>query len=207
MGDITMALAADESTLPLPALAPLVDRARRVVRRCTGSLTYPDGHTIAVARLAIAVASKVTPATATLRDVAEGALLHDVGKLDVDRNILAKPGPLTDDELVVMRKHPLQGEGMLRGAVGAASLAVIRSHHERWDGGGYPDGLRGPETPLAARAVAIADAYVAMREERPYRPAMSEPEALAEIERESGSQFDPACVQALREVTAQLNSA
>jgi HD-GYP domain-containing protein (c-di-GMP phosphodiesterase class II) len=133
-------------------------------------------------------------------------LLHDVGKLEVDDRILDKPGPLTAEEQSVIREHPVRGEGMLRGAVGQASLAVIRGHHERWDGSGYPDGLRGTETPLAARAVAIADAYIAMREDRPYRRALSEPEAMSEIVRSSGSQFDPACVEALREVTTQLHS-
>jgi HD-GYP domain-containing protein (c-di-GMP phosphodiesterase class II) len=93
---------------------------------------------------------------------------------------------------------------MLRGAVREESLAVIRSHHERWDGSGYPDGLRGTETPLAARAVALADAFVAMREDRPYRRALSEGEAVAEIMRASGSQFDPSCVAAFRDVHASL---
>jgi HD-GYP domain-containing protein (c-di-GMP phosphodiesterase class II) len=206
MGDITVALATDDLSLQLPALAPLVETARRAVRRCTGSLAYPDVHTIAVARLAIAVASRVAPGPSTLREVAEGALLHDVGKLDVDERILGKPGPLTLEELAEVQLHPARGEGLLRGAVGDASLAVIRSHHERWDGRGYPDGLRGPETPLAARAVAIADAYIAMREDRPYRRALSEDEALAEIVRASGSQFDPACVAALREMTEQAHA-
>jgi HD-GYP domain-containing protein (c-di-GMP phosphodiesterase class II) len=205
MGDI-VTIAADEPTPHLPAFAPMVERARRVVRGCTGSFTYPDLHTIAVARLAVAVASRVSPSPSTLHDVAEGALLHDVGKLEVDDRILDKPGPLTTEELTVIREHPVRGEGMLRGAVGQASLAVIRNHHERWDGSGYPDGLRGTETPLAARAVAIADAYIAMREDRPYRRALSEPEAMSEIVRSSGSQFDPACVEALREVATQLHS-
>jgi len=182
MGDI-VTIAADEPTPHLHAFAPMVERARRVVRRCTGSFTYPDLHTIAVARLAVAVASRVSPTPSTLHDVAEGALLHDVGKLEVDDQILDKPGPLSPDE-----------------------IAVIRSHHERWDGSGYPDGLRGTAPPLAARAVAIADAYIAMREDRPYRRALSEPEAMSEIVRASGSQFDPACVEALREVTTQLHS-
>ena len=201
MGDF-VTLAADESSFQLPALAPLVERARRVVRRRTGSLAYPDAHTIAVARLAQSVASRVSAEPKTLQGVVEGALLHDVGKLHVDGRILDKPGPLTEDEAAAVREHPVEGEGMLRGAVGDDSLAVIRSHHERWDGLGYPDGLKGPETPLAARAVALADAFVAMREDRPYRPALSERDAVAEIMGASGSQFDPACVEAFCDIQA-----
>ncbi len=201
MGDI-VSVAANDALPHLPALGPIVERARRIVRKRTGSLAYPDAHTIAVARLAVSVASRVSAEPGTLRDVAEGALLHDVGKLDVDGRILDKPGPLTDEELAAVREHPVRGEGMLRGVVGDEPLAVIRSHHERWDGMGYPDGLKGDETPLAARAVALADAFVAMREDRPYRGALSETEAVAEIMRASGTQFDPACVAAFRDVHA-----
>ncbi len=204
MGDIVSVVANDP--LPnFPALAQLVERVRRLVRKRTGSLAYPDAHTIAVARLAVSVASRVSTEPVALQDVAEGALLHDVGKLDVDGRILDKPGPLTDDELAAVREHPIRGEGMLRGAVRDASLAVIRSHHERWDGSGYPDGLKGAETPLAARAVALADAFVAMREDRPYRSALSEREAVEEIMRASGSQFDPSCVAAFCDIRASLH--
>lgn len=199
MGDI-VAVAANDSVHQFQALGTLVERVRRVVRKRTGSLAYPDAHTIAVARLAVSVASRVSAEQVALQDVAEGALLHDVGKLDVDGRILGKPGPLTDDELAKVREHPVRGEGMLRGAVREESLAVVRSHHERWDGSGYPDGLKGTETPLAARAVALADAFVAMREDRPYRRALSEQEAVAEIMRASGSQFDPSCVAAFCDV-------
>jgi HD-GYP domain-containing protein (c-di-GMP phosphodiesterase class II) len=203
MGDI-VAVAANDPMLDLPALGPLVERVRRLVRKRTGSLAYPDAHTIAVAQLAVSVASRVQTEPVALADVAEGALLHDVGKLAVDGRILDKPGPLTEDELAAVRRHPERGEGMLRGALADGPLAVIRSHHERWDGAGYPDGLKGAETPLAARAVALADAFVAMREDRPYRSALSEREAIDEIVRASGSQFDPSCVAAFCDIRDTL---
>ena len=201
MGDI-VTVAANDPGLALPALEPLVERVRRIVRKRTGSLAYPDAHTIAVARLAVSVASQAATEPIALEAVAEGALLHDVGKLEVESRILDKPGPLTQDELAAVREHPIRGEGMLRGVIRDESLAVVRSHHERWDGAGYPDGLSGTTTPLAARAVALADAYVAMREDRPYRRALGESEAVAEIVRASGTQFDPGCVAAFCEVHA-----
>jgi cyclic di-GMP phosphodiesterase len=135
------------------------------------------------------------------RGLEYGFLLHDVGKIGIPDEILRKPGPLTAAERKLMQQHTLLGEQML---VGVASLRgeglnVVRSHHERWDGGGYPDGLRGEETPLGARVFAVADALDAMTSDRPYRRALDWSTAREEIFTESGRQFDPVVVEAFHD--------
>jgi HD-GYP domain-containing protein (c-di-GMP phosphodiesterase class II) len=115
--------------------------------------------------------------------------------------VLTKPGPLNELEWAAMRRHAALGERLLAHILDQADvLAIVRSHHERWDGGGYPDGKRGDEIPLAARIVAVADAFQAMIEARPYRSPRTRVAALEEITSESGRQFDPSCVEALRAV-------
>jgi HD-GYP domain-containing protein (c-di-GMP phosphodiesterase class II) len=130
-----------------------------------------------------------------------GFLLHDVGKLEIPTEILYKPAALTASERDVMERHPLLGERMLRGVElrRAAALEVVRSHHERWDGSGYPDGLAGAQIPLGARIFAVADALDAITTDRPYRQARSWDDAISEIVHESGTQFDPDVVRALGE--------
>jgi putative nucleotidyltransferase with HDIG domain len=120
--------------------------------------------------------------------------LHDVGKVAVPEGVLAKRGPLNPTEEAAMRLHTLVGEAMLVGIVGVAHL--VRSSHERWDGLGYPDGLAGEEIPLGSRVIAVCDAYWAMREERPYGRVLGHEEALAELARCAGTQFDPRVVEA-----------
>ena len=125
-----------------------------------------------------------------------GALLHDIGKIGVPEALLSKPGPLTPDEWVVLRRHPEIGEQICRPLGLSQSFApVVRHHHERWDGGGYPDGLRRAEIPLGARIVALADAFDAMTHDRPYRKALSAGHALGELRDQSGRQFDPGLVE------------
>jgi ribonuclease P protein subunit RPR2 len=130
--------------------------------------------------------------------MAYGFLLHDIGKLAVPDAILRAPGRLTEEQWTLMRRHPEEGVRMLEHVpfLGRA-LDVVRYHHERWDGGGYPDGLSGEQIPLWARIFAVVDALDAITAERPYRAARSYEDALAEIRRNSGSQFDPAVVEAL----------
>ena len=127
------------------------------------------------------------------------ALLHDIGKIRIPAEIVNKPGALADDEWAVMKTHTLEGERLLEqvgGLLGEVGR-LVRSCHERWDGGGYPDGLAGKEIPLVARIVCCCDAYSAMTTDRPYRRARSEAEALEELERSAGTQFDPDVVAAL----------
>src|SRR6185312_6382663 len=132
------------------------------------------------------------------------ALLHDIGKIAVPSEILLKPGSLTDEEWVVMRSHAAVG-GELVGRIPAfAHLApAVRASHERWDGGGYPDGLAGDQIPLAARIIAACDSYDAIVTDRPYRPARSPLEAIEELDRVRGTQLDPAVVAVLIEELRQ----
>jgi putative nucleotidyltransferase with HDIG domain len=126
--------------------------------------------------------------------------VHDVGKLTIPRTILDKPGPLTSSEWRLVRLHPTEGERLLHASFADRPevLAAVRSHHERWDGRGYPDGLAEGEVPILARIIAVADAFQAMLESRPYRPERRPAEALDEIEAHAGAQFEPACASALR---------
>jgi HD-GYP domain-containing protein (c-di-GMP phosphodiesterase class II) len=140
------------------------------------------------------------------REVGQVALLHDIGKIGVPDSILQKPGPLTESEWAVMRTHPAVGAEMVSCVVGLGHLApAVRAEHERWDGCGYPDGLRGEDIPLSSRIVFACDAFHAMTSDRPYRRALSREAAVAELERGSGSQFCPTAVKALLEEIAPLS--
>jgi putative nucleotidyltransferase with HDIG domain len=188
-------------------LDPAVDSAlpiaatRRVVASQTGK-EYPDQHAILVAACADRLARRLELSHVERQTVIAGALLHDVGKLLVDERILEKPGPLTSDERREINGHPIKGALIVHASVDPEVVEVVRSHHERWDGDGYPRGLVGREIPLAARIVAVADAYLAMLEDRPYKEPLSEEEALKELEDGAGSQFDPRCVAAFVKLVA-----
>ena len=137
-----------------------------------------------------------------LEGVAYGALLHDIGKIGISEHVLHKPGPLTEDEFRIMREHPEIGERIcdpLR--MSRDFTPIIRHHHERWDGTGYPDGLKGEEIPLGARIVALADAFDAIVRGRPYRAARTIEEAYDELRRHAGTQFDPGLVPLFIEET------
>ena len=180
-----------------PAIALPVDTARRVAETSIGTNGYPDEHAVGVADYAGRIADQLDLRGELRAAVVAGALLHDIGKLLIDAAILGKPGPLTDAERRRVNEHPLDGERLVRGAVDARVVEVVRAHHERWDGAGYPEGLSAEEIPLAARVVAVADAFLAMLEQRPYRRPLSMAEALDELRTCAGTQFDPACVDAL----------
>lgn len=174
-----------------------IKESRHLVATCTGTIGYPDRHAIAVAECSLLIADQLAVAPDVRQTIAKGALLHDVGKLRVDERILSKPGPLTPAERRKIEQHPVKGEQIIAGSVDPGVAQVVRGHHERWDGSGYPTGLAGAQIPLAARVVAVADAYLAMREERPYRKRINKDAAMRELSKCAGSQFDPACVQAL----------
>jgi HD-GYP domain-containing protein (c-di-GMP phosphodiesterase class II) len=134
----------------------------------------------------------------------QAASLHDVGKAAIPDEILLKEGPLDVDEWALMRRHTLIGERILDAAPALARAAkLVRWSHERWDGHGYPDGISGEQIPLGSRIIAVCDAYDAMTSERPYRKAMSALEAMRELQRSAGAQFDPAVVRA---VVSALNA-
>lgn len=155
-------------------------------------------HCRGVARLSSATGRELGLSRAALTDVAYAAELHDVGKLAIPRAVLEKPGPLSAREWQLMRRLPLIGEEMLVVAPALRGAArLVRSAHERWDGRGYPDGLAGEQIPLGARIIFASDAYDAMISDRPYQPARVPRDAIAELGRYAGSQFDPLVVEAL----------
>ena len=159
-------------------------------------------HSQRVVRYTLAIASKMALGGDDLDQIGRGALLHDIGKIGVPDSILLKAGPLTPAEWIEMRKHPEIGHQILQ-SIGFLSQAaeIVLSHQERWDGGGYPRRLKGKEIALGARIFAIADTLDAMTSDRPYRRGVSYDEARAEIARCSGTQFDPACVEAFLSLT------
>ena len=133
-----------------------------------------------------------------LEELARAAQLHDLGKLAVPDEILQKPGPLDDREWAFIRQHTLVGERILRATPALRGVAkVVRSSHEHWDGSGYPDALAGEDIPLASRIVMACDAYHAMTSDRPYRQARTPDDALEELMRLAGTQFDPTVVRVL----------
>ncbi len=160
--------------------------------------TGTRAHSQRVQRYAVELARSVSPELVDDPSVEYGFLLHDVGKIGIPDRILQKPGPLNDGERRLMRTHTLLGEQMLGGVafLQGEGVRIVRSHHERWDGRGYPDGAEGTDIPLAARIFAVADSLDAMTSDRPYRPALTWGEAGREIVGESRSQFDPAVVKA-----------
>jgi diguanylate cyclase (GGDEF)-like protein len=162
---------------------------------------YSGTRLTAASNLAIRVGQRLGIDADELELVSQVAVLHDIGKLGVPGNVLRKPGPLDDDERALMREHPVIGERILGAIPGLGEVArAIRHEHERWDGGGYPDGLAGEQIPLASRIVFACDTWHAMTSDRPYRAGMSQAEALAELRAGAGGQFDPRVAQALLEI-------
>ena len=159
---------------------------------------YTSAHGQDVAGMSERVALRIGLTVAEARDVRYAAMLHDIGKIAVPSEILLKPGPLSDAEWEIMRSHAAVGGELVSRIDAFAHLApVVRASHERWDGGGYPDGLAAAEIPRAARIIAVCDTYDAIVTERPYRPARTPREALAELRRVAGSQLDEQVVGAL----------
>jgi diguanylate cyclase (GGDEF)-like protein len=153
-------------------------------------------HLCEVGRLAVIVGRRLGMTAEQLDELGRAAELHDVGKAAIPDEILNKPGPLDEHESGFMRRHTLIGERILAAAPALSPVAVIvRSSHERWDGSGYPDGLAGQAIPLGARIVCVCDAFDAMISDRSYAPPMAAAEALAELERQAGTQFDPEVVR------------
>ena len=184
------------------ALARLEDSYRTTVRALAAALELRDdrtgGHAERVTELAMRLAREVAPDLALDPQLEYGFLLHDLGKIGIPDAILLKPGRLTELEMDEMRYHPVLGEAIvarvsyLRGR----AREIVAAHHERWDGGGYPRGLAGKETPLAARIFAVVDAFDAMTNDRPYRDPLPLDAALAEVSRGAGTQFDPVVAEA-----------
>jgi ribonuclease P protein subunit RPR2 len=171
------------------------------VRALAAALELRDdetgGHADRVTGLALELTRRIDSELAAEPQLEYGFLLHDIGKIGIPDAILRKPGPLDPDELEQMRFHPVFGERVVKQIPHLSGLArdVVAHHHERWDGEGYPGGLHGTEIPLAARIFALADSFDAMTNDRPYRRAMPATDAVDEILRCSGSQFEPRLVE------------
>jgi HD-GYP domain-containing protein (c-di-GMP phosphodiesterase class II) len=151
-----------------------------------------QGHGARVGAFAEPLAQRLGWDADRIASLRLGALLHDLGKVSVRRDVLCKPGPLTLDELAEIRRHPRAGADLLRPLRGTRRvLPYVLSHHEWWDGSGYPEGRRGRSIPLEARLLAIADAFDAMTSPRPYRQVLTAERALYEIDGCAGTQFDP----------------
>ena len=182
----------------------LEEAYHETVAALAGALESKDSstgeHSQRVHRYALELAHVAAPEVAEDESVAYGFMLHDVGKIGIPDRILQKPGPLTDPERRLMQTHTILGEQLLRGVsfLQGGGLQVVRSHHERWDGRGYPDGLARTEIPIAARIFAVVDALDAMTSDRPYRRALSWAAAGRELAAQSGRQFDPSVVDAFR---------
>ncbi len=159
--------------------------------------TYTAGHNFRVTMYALRIGEELKLPPEQLRALVQGAIVHDVGKINIPDSILNKPGALTDEERAVIETHPEKGYDMCRNlGFMKEELEVIRHHHERWDGKGYPARLKGESIPLLARIAAVADVYDALTSKRAYRQAWSHEEAVAFLNGQKGSHFDAACVEA-----------
>ena len=182
-----------------PDLAARYRAAASLAKAVDARDTYTGSHSERVSELAARVASRIGLDAEQVELTRLAGSLHDLGKLAIPEEILRKPGELTDSERLVLERHPMIGFRMLD-SLGVDPVAnVVLHHHERWDGAGYPDGLRGDAIPLGARIIFVADAYDAMTSDRVYRAKRSPEEAIAELERCSGTQFDPEIVIAFVE--------
>jgi len=167
---------------------------------------YTGSHSRSVVDLVNATADEMKVDTRTRQELEFAAMLHDVGKIAIPKEILNKPAKLTADEFDVMKRHTIEGQHMLDrvgGLLGSVG-EIVRSCHERWDGNGYPDGLKGEEIPLQARIVFACDAYNAMTTDRVYRPRLTNEAAIKELQDNAGTQFDPHVVDALTRVALRF---
>jgi response regulator RpfG family c-di-GMP phosphodiesterase len=183
------------------ALSELEVAQTETVRRLSMAVEFRDedtgAHIERIGRLSTLLAEQIGMDPEFCERLSHAAPLHDVGKVAIPDAILSKPGPLDDDERAFMRRHTVIGEAIIEAAPALRPVAaLVRASQERWDGSGYPDGLGGEAIPLGARIVAVCDAYSAMLQARPYGDVLAEGEALDELRRCAGSQFDPAVVAA-----------
>jgi putative nucleotidyltransferase with HDIG domain len=168
---------------------------------------FTYGHSVRVTDYALAIAKEMGLPEEEREMIRKAGLLHDIGKVGISERILVKKGAITQDERHILEQHPRLGEEILGRVKDMKELAeIVSSHHERYDGKGYPYGRKGEEIPLAGRILAIADALDAMLSDRPYRPAMNLLQALMEIRRNAGTQFDPHVVEALLRVAEKADA-
>jgi putative two-component system response regulator len=195
--------AADLASAVAAATQKLGEREEEIILRLALAVEYRDNdtgeHTLRVARYSRIIAEQLGLPPRLCRDIYLAAPLHDVGKVAIPDKILLKPGKLTDDEMAVIRTHATIGEKILANSsceLIQLGAQIAAGHHERWDGAGYPDGLKADEIPVAARVVAVADVFDALTTRRPYKEPMPLDVARSYLVENQGRQFDPACVEA-----------
>jgi diguanylate cyclase (GGDEF)-like protein/putative nucleotidyltransferase with HDIG domain len=195
-----VALAAESAT-EAAAAAELDAQADVVAGLATALLErdrYTGEHSESVVEMAAGVARELGLDDDEIQRIKWAALLHDIGKVAIPDEILNKAGPLDEQQWVLMREHPVIGERILRAIPGLGGVArIVRHEHESWDGSGYPDGLKGEEIPIGSRIILACDAYHAMTSDRPYRQSIGHAEALKEMARSAGTQFDPEVCEVL----------
>jgi putative nucleotidyltransferase with HDIG domain len=193
--------------------AQLIERQKRLFRDTITMLaqsvelrdTYTFGHTQRVTNYSVLLATQLELGPGDMELIKNGTPLHDIGKIFIDDGILVKPGKLTKEEFEIMKTHTTKGAKMLETVPDLADLIpIVRSHHERWDGKGYPDGLAGEDIPRLARIVAVADCFDAMTSDRPYRQGMPADLAFAEMEKWKGQQFDPEATTAFLKIRQRI---
>ncbi|MBI4260098.1 MAG: HD domain-containing protein [Actinobacteria bacterium] len=192
------------ATEPLEQIArSYPDALRALVAAVEAKDGYTHGHSARVAAMSVRIGQRLSLRPAALRRLAQGALLHDIGKIGIPDDILNKPDALTPDERARIEDHPIVGWDIVRQAASLReALAAIRHHHERVDGTGYPDGLRGHAIPLEARIVAVADVWDALTSDRAYRPAWTPDRAIEHMAAVRGTHFDPSSLDAFLEIMA-----
>jgi putative nucleotidyltransferase with HDIG domain len=181
--------------------AALLGTAEALAAALEAKDSYTADHASSIAEWAIEVGEQFGLDADALRDLRYGAIFHDIGKIAIPDAILNKPGPLNEHELEVIKRHPIVGEQILEPVPFLDQVRrIVRHDHERWDGGGYPDGLKGRQIPIGARIVLVVDAFHAMISDRSYRKGMSEESARLELRAHAGTQFDPDVVEAFLRV-------
>ncbi len=170
--------------------------------------SYTNGHSLRVTLYSMILAKELNLSDSFMEDIEIAGLLHDIGKVAMPKNILCKNGKLTDEEFLVMKAHPVRGEKIVLNIKKLQLISEwVKSHHEKWDGRGYPDGLKGTEIPLPGRIIALADTYDAMTSTRPYRTALSHEVAISEIKRCAGTQFDPELAELFVKLSDKIDAA
>jgi HD-GYP domain-containing protein (c-di-GMP phosphodiesterase class II) len=183
------------------ALRSVRDQVRHLVHSIDAHDGYTAGHSEEVVEWSCMVGERLRLSLPDLLELELGALLHDVGKIRLPRTILRKPGALTRTERTLVNHHPVWGAELLEDVAGLEPVAtIVRFHHERWDGTGYPDGLRRDRIPIASRIIAVCDAYQAMTSRRSYRSALPPAASASQLCAGSGTQFDPAVVECFVEI-------
>lgn len=192
------AIAVENDRLHLDAERTYIETISALALAVEARDPYSRGHSERVAHYSMKIAERLNLAPSFIEDIVVAGELHDVGKIGIGDDILKKPGPLSDEEWLIMRKHPVIGEGIIKPVSSLSKLcAVVRHHHEWVDGIGYPDGLKGDKIPLGAKILAVSDSFDAMTSDRTYRKAMSVEAAKEDLKKYIGIRYDKAVVDAL----------